>query len=469
MIDIFKARTEDTAPASLKEMPPVQLRVGMYVILNCSWFKHPFPLKSFRLTSQGQIKTILGLGLKTVTVDMGKSDGAAFRAVTERTPAEAQPQSHAAVVEADTPPEPCIGKPPVEEAGWPDATPSPDPPPPLSIQQYGTILQKTKQTFKQELQDSSRMMKQLCSGSEEGFKTANQMVNKLNDLVKNQYNTSAIISMLNVEDLTETSALHALNVCALSMMVAKQFELSAAQIKVEGMGGLFHDVAEDQIPANILKTQGRLNSAQQRQYEEHPKLGAQIASNIPGFPDEALQIIREHHERLDGSGYPFGLKGERISLLSQIVMVVDEYDTLINPREPSHALSPSEALSELYVKRRGPISDDAIVALVQTLSVYPPGSIVELSDGSVGLVMSTNFRNRMRPMVLLYDPSVSQETPRIVNLMDDPSLAIDQLIPKHDIRPEVADYLSLKRWIGYFIHASMEAAKEQEASLSPAA
>lgn len=469
MLDIFKTRTEDTDPASLKEMPPAKLRVGMYIILNCSWFRHPFPLKSFRLASQDQIKTILGLGLKTVTVDMERSDQAAFRSFAEPTPAGAQAQRPAAVVAADPQPEPFAGKPPVEETGCAEAPPSPDPSPLLSIEQYGTTLQKTKQTFKQALQDSSRMMKQLCSGSEEGFKTANQMVNKLNDLVKNQYNTSAIISMLNVEELTETSALHALNVCTLSMMVAKQFELSAAQIKAAGMGGLFHDVGETQVPANILKKLGRLNSAQQRQYEEHPKLGAQIASKIKGFPDEALQIIREHHERLDGSGYPFGLKGERISLLSQIVIVVDEYDTLINPREPSHALSPSEALSELYVKRRGPISDDAIVALVQTLSVYPPGSIVELSDGSLGLIMSTNFRNRMRPMVLLYDPSISQETPRILNLMDTPSLVIDQLIPRHDIRPEVADYLSLKRWIGYFIHASMEAAKEQEASLSPAA
>lgn len=410
----------------------------------------------------------MGLGLKTITIDIGKSDQAAFQAAEQQTRAKAVPTEPSLAQETGAGPTIPPVAPSAEKGMAADST-VPVTPPPATMAEYATTLKKAEHTFKQALADSSRIMKQICSGSEEGFKTADRMVSDLSSLVQSEYDTSAMVSMLNLEELPETSALHALNVCALSMMVGKQFDLPAAQIKALGLGGLFHDAGEDRIPPAIMRKLGRLNATQQRQWEEHPKHGVQIASQIREIPHDALEIIREHHERLDGSGFPFGLKGDRISQLSQIVMVVDEYDALINPREATDALSPTEALSELYVKRRGALSHDAVVGLVQTLSVYPPGSIVQLSDSALGLVVSTNFANRMRPMVLLYAPNSPPDRPLVVNLAETSGISIDQLIPKQDLRPEVAHYLSLKRWIGYFIHASLKTAKEQEINLSAAA
>ncbi|MDO8356358.1 MAG: hypothetical protein Q7U76_08230, partial [Nitrospirota bacterium] len=105
-----------------------------------------------------------------------------------------------------------------------------------------------------------------------------------------------------------------------------------------------------------------------------------------------------------------------------------------------------------------------IVALIQILSVYPPGTVVELSDKSIGLVISINLQARMRPLVIMYDPTVDQANPNIANLSHDSSRSIVRSIPRNELSHEVSDYLNLSRWTGYFINSSREALQEQQAA-----
>ncbi|MBI5855603.1 MAG: DUF3391 domain-containing protein [Nitrospirae bacterium] len=454
MFDLFNSRPGPADSAGLKEVPVAQLRVGMYVVLNnCSWFKHPFPLKSFRLTSRDQIKTIVGLGLKTVPVDVEKSDPNAFRSSAEEAPAQARKSQPTAPGEANVPAD--------EAAAASESSTSPELSSPFSMEQYEDTLQAANQAFKQALQDSTRIMKELSLGEMEGYGIVQQMVDDQNERVQDDDHTNAFLSTLNLDELPGPGALHALNVCALAMKVGKQLALGTEQIRILGIGALFHDIGESRVPATIVKQQGVLTSMQQRQFEEHAK--------IPTFPALGFTIIQEHHERLDGSGYPFGLKANKLSFLSHIVMAVDEFESLINPRDPAHMMSPAEALSYLYAKRQDALSKDVIVAMIQTLGLYPPGSTVQLSEGSLGLVLSTNSEDRSRPMVLLYDPHGSQEPRRIVNLMDSPSLSISQAVLTKDLRPEVAGYLNLKRWVGYSLHSSLGVTKALHPGLPEAA
>lgn len=462
MFDLFHTRSGSADPAGLKEVPVAQLRVGMYVVLNnCSWFKHPFPLKSFRLTSRDQIKTIAGLGLKTVPVDVEKSDPSAFRSSAEEAPAQAGESQPTAPGEAKVLAD--------ETAAASESSASPELSSPFSMEQYEDTLQAANQAFKQALQDSTRIMKELSTGEMEGYGIVQQMVDDQNERVQDDDHTNAFLSTLNLEELPGPGALHALNVCALAMKVGKQLALGTEQIRILGIGALFHDIGESRVPATIVKQQGSLTSSQQRQFEEHPIHGIKIAARIPTFPALGFTIIQEHQERLDGSGYPFGLKANKLSFLTHIVMAVDEFDSLINPRDPSHSMSPAEALSYLYAKRQGALSKDVIVAMIQTLGLYPPGSTVQLSEGSLGVVLSTNNEDRSRPMVLLYDPHGSREPRRIVNLMDSPSLSISQAVLKKDLRPEVAEYLNLKRWVGYSLHSSLGVTKALHTGLPEAA
>jgi hypothetical protein len=127
-------------------------------------------------------------------------------------------------------------------------------------------------------------------------------------------------------------------------------------------------------------------------------------------------------------------------------------------------LAPSEALAHVYARANKAFSENIVVALVQMLSVYPPGSIVELSDGKIGLVLSLNLEARMKPMVLLYGRTAPKDAPHIVDLAKEPNRSIVRHVPKHQIEPAMKEYLSFHRWTGYFIESSYKVFKEPVAS-----
>jgi hypothetical protein len=143
---------------------------------------------------------------------------------------------------------------------------------------------------------------------------------------------------------------------------------------------------------------------------------------------------------------------------------VDEYERLINAPDIRQNMTPTEALSKLYLAAKTKFSEEVVVALIQTLSVYPPGTVVELSDKSIGLVISINLHSRMRPLVILYDPSVDAENPNIADLSHDTTRPIVRSITRNELSQEMSDYLNLTRWTGYFINSSVKALEENEAT-----
>jgi HD-GYP domain-containing protein (c-di-GMP phosphodiesterase class II) len=249
------------------------------------------------------------------------------------------------------------------------------------------------------------------------------------------------------------------------MMVGRSFELPDDQLKALGLAGLFHDLGEQRVPPAILNKRGKLLWSEREALQRHIDYSLEMVGHLRDFPDAAGEIIRLHHERMDGSGYPLGLRGRQIPLPAQILMVADEYDLLINQPDQAASVAPSEALSHLYVKGQSLFQPDVIVALVQTLSVYPPGTIVQLSDESYGMVVSINFSVRLKPIVALYDPSAPPDRPRTVNLMEAADLRIVRSFRKQEIPAEIAAALDLKRLTGYFIRSSVETLKEQGVSV----
>lgn len=255
-----------------------------------------------------------------------------------------------------------------------------------------------------------------------------------------------------------------MNVSVLSMLVGRQFDLAPDQMKTLGTAGLLHDIGEQRLPPHLREKNGRMTKEDTNTYRQHVEFGLRMLAKFPGLPDDVTDVVRHHHERIDGSGYPSQLQGSRLSLLSRILMVVDEYDCLINAPEICQNLTPTEALSKLYVTGKTTFSEEVIVALIQMLSVYPPGTVVELNDHSLGLVISINLHSRMRPLVILYDPSVDRENPNIVNLYQDTHRTIARSITRNELSREVSDYLNLSRWTGYFINSSMESLREEPAA-----
>lgn len=423
-------------------LSPENLRVGMYVDLNCGWFKHPFPRRSFKLSSPSQIATIKGLGLSTVLVYPRESDPDPD---AEGTSAETAPTS-TTVVEAD------IASPP-EETGTDTDPPRTDQELP-TLGDYHQAVELASETYRQMLGTSTQMMDNLTNGSEEGMRSAETMIGGISTLLTNTESAGTVASAFDPEDVGNASVLHSLNVATLSMMVAQQFDIDQDALQMIGLAGLLLDIGERRIPRHILETRARRSETEHVKYQLHPYLGVEMLRGFSGIPEEVLDVIRSHHERLDGSGYPEKLKGDQISFPARIVSAVDHYDTLVNSLYAEEALSPAEALATMYKHQKQLFSTEVVVALIHTLGVYPPGTVVSLSDGSFGLVLNINFKNRMKPLVLIYHPTPGHE-PHTVDLLQDPALTILRAVPREELPRPMVDFFRLKRWTGYFIQSTM--------------
>lgn len=166
-----------------------------------------------------------------------------------------------------------------------------------------------------------------------------------------------------------------------------------------GRGALFHDVGYRALPMNVkFQSRGMKVEANPELRLLHPEMGSKLMASFLNAGPLLVEIIAHHHERIDGSGFPKGLRRDNLSLLTRIVMVADHYDELCNARNPETSLNPHAALSRLYrhvvLKGEGSkFCEHVVQALVQAIGVYPPGSLVELTDGFTGIVSSINVHS----------------------------------------------------------------------------
>lgn len=285
--DPAKVDTSDSMKLS-----PEYLRVGMYVDLNCSWFRHPFPRRSFKLTSQSQINTIKGLGLGTVLVYPRESDPDTDG---EETPVEATAEHQSA---PENPAQQHQEETTAEPVSPPDVREKP------TQGDYHQAAQMASEAYREMLGTSSKMMKELSNGSAEGIRSAESMIGGLNTLLANTEAAGTVASGFDPEDVENASVIRAMNVATLSMLVAQQFDIDQEALQMIGMAGLLLDIGEHRIPKHILQTRARRSEAENVKYQLHPYLGVEMLRKFPHIPEEVLDVIRSHHERLDGSGYP---------------------------------------------------------------------------------------------------------------------------------------------------------------------
>jgi putative nucleotidyltransferase with HDIG domain len=303
--------------------------------------------------------------------------------------------------------------------------------------------------------DAARHFKQavndLHAEPEEGLAAAKTVTNQLVHVLLDDQLAGTVVALLDSPKAETRDILHGLNVSVLSMMIGQQFALSMEELKILGIGALLHDVGIHQISRNAQERHEGLTLEASDLHREHPALGVELLSRLPSFPHEAMRIIESHHERIDGSGYPDRLKEEYLSFFTKIVMVADEYDVLVNHDNQRIRVIPAEALSHLYRTARSTLPPEIIDALVKTLTVYPPGTIVELINGAFALVLNINRQARMKPLVLLYAAHTHQDAPVIIDLMRDQQRAIARRPPLSELPARVRDYLDMQRWTAYFL------------------
>ena len=184
-------------------------------------------------------------------------------------------------------------------------------------------------------------------------------------------------------------------------------------------------------------TQGERNV-----YKSHIKQGIKLLHERGMQDKDILRTIAQHHEFNDGSGFPNKLIGNQITQAAQIVAIADMYDSLCNPRNSVTAVSPHEAVSVMYNKYKPKFNSDLLSNFINSVGIYPPGSIVQLSSQSIGMVLSVDPGKLLHPNVLIYDQQVSRNKAIIINLQDEQDLSITSGLNAKEVSPEVREYLN---------------------------
>lgn len=198
---------------------------------------------------------------------------------------------------------------------------------------------------------------------------------------------------------------HAVNCCALAATLGRQLGLPEVELRELAKGGMLLDIGMTALPIGILNNSGGLSPENRRVMQGHVGLGMQMYRDTEMDNPTAASMLAHHHERHDGSGYPQGLADDEIPLAARIAGIVDSFDAMVSERPYRPAMSRHDALQSMYRERGSLYQEDLIEQFMHAMGVYPVGSLVELSNGEVAIIMALNPTRRLRPaMMLLTDP-----------------------------------------------------------------
>ncbi|NIR59469.1 MAG: HD-GYP domain-containing protein [Gammaproteobacteria bacterium] len=197
---------------------------------------------------------------------------------------------------------------------------------------------------------------------------------------------------------------HLVSTCGLAAAFGRHLGLPPEDLQALTLGALLFDIGMIEIPREIRHKAGRLDAGELEQIRGHTEAGVRILEASGGFSRAVLDVVRHHHERHDGSGYPDGRGSEDTPLFAQIVGLAECYDAMTSDRPYRAATSPHEALKAMYHWRGHEFHADLVEEFIQSLGVYPTGTLVELTSGQIGVVIAQNPLLRLRPkIVLLFD------------------------------------------------------------------
>jgi len=246
----------------------------------------------------------------------------------------------------------------------------------------------------------------------------------------------AVVELAEVRAVDDYTFGHSVNVSVLSLLTGIELKLKRGSLVTLGLGAILHDVGKTLVPLSILNKPGKLTAEEFEQVKTHTDKGFERLKAARHFNEAICRVALEHHERLDGSGYPRGLKEGEISRLSRIVAVADVYDALTADRVYRGAMLPHEAL-EMLSGSGGYLFDyQAIQAFFRHVAAYPMGTIVKLSNGEIAVAVATHPGLPMRPVVRpLFDASWRRiEAPLDLDLSDEPRIAICQVVPENELQ-----------------------------------
>ncbi|MCK5336792.1 MAG: HD-GYP domain-containing protein [Gammaproteobacteria bacterium] len=355
----------------IKKIATDQLQVGMFISnLDASCLEHNFISSQFAVNNEDTIKKVQDTGIKSVYIDTKKG---------------LDIQDAATVTEVDTK----LQK---------DT---------LKIASKNTTLDK-QVPVQQEVErargiykEAHNVMQDLMEDIRLGKQVEVERVEPISEqLVESVFrNKDALISLSRIKDKDHYTFMHSVSVAGLMITFSRAMGFEMDLIKEIAIGGMLHDVGKMMTPNNVLNKPGKLDNDEFKIMKSHVVYSRELLEGKPGITQAALDVAAMHHERIDGTGYPLGLKGDEISLVGQMSTIVDVYDALTSVRVYKSAWEPNLALKKLLEWSDHHFNPDLVKQFIRCLGIYPIGTLVELDSGNIAIIIEQGESGLLNPKV----------------------------------------------------------------------
>ncbi|WP_374568452.1 HD-GYP domain-containing protein [Ideonella sp.] len=425
---------------------PQDLRIGMFIHLDGGWMSHPFPLSSFKISNAEQIDTIRSLGLKRVRWSPERSDLPAEAVAGDAGQAGPQGDAGAAATE------PVVVVAPVAEDPATRARRQAE----ARAEAEAAALRVCERQYQEACRDLRRVNDALVGEPERARDGAQALTRALLD--KMLIDAELCVRVLG-EPTGDRHSAHAINVTVVSLLLARSLKMAAPEMADLGTGCLLHDMGKLALPDRVRLPHDDFTSAEASLYRDHVGHGITQGRRM-GLSPGALLVVAQHHELADGTGFPKGVTSERMSVGARIVSLVNFYDNLCNAATPSKSLTPHEALSRMFAQSRNKFDATILSGFIHMMGIYPPGSLVQLSDDRYAMVTSVNSARPLKPQVRVHDPARSHGVH--LNLEDCPDLGIRRSLRASQLPARAAEVLAPRLRVAYFFDVSATPTVEEQ-------
>jgi putative nucleotidyltransferase with HDIG domain len=351
----------------LKRIRPDQIRIGMFIHeLEGPWLTHPFWRRRFVIADLETLTRLRESGLPALVIDVTKG-------------LDVLPDLQAVLPLASVKPRPALRA----------VVPRPA---------EGRSSKAERERATRTVNRARKVMRSLFEEARLGEAIqASKVTDLVDDITESvTANPSMFLGLTRLKNKDEYTYMHSVAVCALMVSFGRRLELDDAALRTLGMGGLLHDVGKMVIPGEILNKPGKLTAEEWTLVKTHCERGYDMLKGGEGVPDVVLDICLHHHEKIDGTGYPFGLAGDQLSLPARMGAICDIYDALTSNRIYKSAWTPEEAVTQMR-NWHGHLDQGLMFNFVQTIGIYPVGMLVRLRSDRLGVVLGERRKTHAGP------------------------------------------------------------------------
>jgi len=369
------------------------LRPGLYVTeLDRPWVETPFLFQGFRIADEQDLDTLRRY-CRTVVIDTDQCDGSALRALKEtvsgtRSGTARRPPRSRARASA-----PSVRERRKAAGALFRSRTHPE------RERFEVLVRAAAASRAGMRRTVDAALEQVRMGRLIDTSAAREAVEDVVDVVLED--TSASLWLTALKNRHEYTAIHSVNVCVLALALGVHLGLEREALSRLGFGALLHDIGKMRTPLEILNKRDALTDEEREIVRRHAQDGYEIVSESGEAAFDSLEIIRLHHERINGQGYPLALRDERIPRHVRMVALVDAYDAMTSDRAYSSAIAPDRALHALYSEAPGTFGVDLVQEFIRCLGIFPVGSLVQLDNEALGIVVGTKPGGGLWPTVLM--------------------------------------------------------------------